>query len=105
MKYRKNTILTLFLALALGLPALAPAAESDEPYPLEYWALRSVISSVRVSPDGKYLALMKIARRDANPVIEVYDASDLGKKPFILNADPMEITLFRWVGDQDMIVQ
>jgi dipeptidyl aminopeptidase/acylaminoacyl peptidase len=78
---------------------------ANEPYPLKYWALRDVVSNVRVSPDGKYLAVMKIPTRDGMPIIEVFDTSNLKKDPFLFNADPMEITGFYWVGDHDMIVQ
>lgn len=87
------------ISLAVSLPVCA-----DKPYLLKYWALRDVVSNVRISPDGKYLALMKIPTRDADPVIEVYDTSDFKKKPFKFNADPMEITRFNWVGNQDIIV-
>lgn len=97
---------SILTRLLLGLVSLAftLTAHADEPYPLKYWALRDVVSNVQISPDGNYLALMKIPTRDANPVIEVYDASNFEKKPFIFNADPMEITGFYWVGDQDIIV-
>jgi dipeptidyl aminopeptidase/acylaminoacyl peptidase len=91
-------LMTLILAVATG----AVAAEF-KPYPLEYWALREVINNAQVSPDGKYLGLMKIPTRDANPVIEVYDAADLSKEPFRLNADPMEITNFYWVSNTAII--
>jgi dipeptidyl aminopeptidase/acylaminoacyl peptidase len=47
---------------------------------------------------------MKIPTRDADPVMEVYDTSNFDKKPFVFNADPMEITNFYWAGDQDIIV-
>lgn len=75
-----------------------------EPYPLEYWALRDVVSSVSLSPDGDRVALMKIATRDANPTLEVYDAADFDKKPFRFGADKMEIVNYFWVGDQDIVV-
>jgi dipeptidyl aminopeptidase/acylaminoacyl peptidase len=94
---------TFWLGAGLLL-SMASTILASEPYPFEYWALRDVVSNVRVSPDGKHVALMKIRTRDANPVIEVYDASNFDKKPFRLNADPMEITRFNWVGDQDIIV-
>ena len=67
--------------------------------------MRDVVSNVRVSPDGKRLALMKISTRDANPVIEVYDAANIKEKPFRFNADKMEITSFNWVGDQDILIR
>jgi dipeptidyl aminopeptidase/acylaminoacyl peptidase len=78
---------------------------ANEPYPLDYWALRPVINAAQVSPDGKYLGIMKIPAKDANPIIEVYKTSDLDKKEpiFSLNADPMEITNFFWASDNDII--
>ncbi|NNC63715.1 MAG: S9 family peptidase [Gammaproteobacteria bacterium] len=90
------------LLLALSFSSIA-FAKAPEPYPLEYWALRSVISNVSVSPDGKSLALMKIPSRDGNPIIEVYDATDLEKEPFRLDADPMEITDFGWASNNDIV--
>jgi dipeptidyl aminopeptidase/acylaminoacyl peptidase len=81
----------------------AIAAGSVEPYPLEYFALREVINSVQISPDGKSLALLKIATRDGNPVLEVYDASNLQKDPFRVNADPMEIRTINWASDTSIV--
>jgi len=89
---------------ALAAPAAISLAEAPEPYPLDYWALREVINRAQVSPDGKYLGLMKIASKDGNPVIEVYDAAELSEEPvFRLNADPMEITNFWWASDNDIV--
>ncbi|MGB5719453.1 MAG: hypothetical protein WBM34_02085, partial [Woeseiaceae bacterium] len=102
MKKRFLAKIGLLLAISLGAGATA-FAKAPEPYPLEYWALRSVISNAQVSPDGKYLGLMKIPSKDGNPIIEVYDAADLDKEPFRLNADPMEITNFYWVSDKDIV--
>ncbi len=109
MNRRLITAAGILLAISFGAgqAALAQgkitAAKAVEPYPLEYWALRSVISNVQVSPDGKYLGLMKIPSKDGNPIIEVYEAADLDKEPFRLNADPMEITNFYWVSDKDIV--
>ena len=72
-------------------------------YPLDYFAMRPVIRSVSVSPDGKYVALMKIPSKDGDPVVEVYEAADMKKEPFRMNADPMEITGLRWVSDADIV--
>lgn len=96
---RKTFLITgLLYAFSFLTPAVA-----EEPYPLEYWALRSVIDSAQVSPDGKYLGLMKIPSKDGNPIIEVYEAANLDKEPFRLNADPMEITSFYWASDKDIV--
>jgi dipeptidyl aminopeptidase/acylaminoacyl peptidase len=97
-----RVIASLALA-ACGLQGLT-VSEAAEPYPLEYFALRDVISNVRVSPNGKVLALMKIPTRDGNPVIEVYDAGDLAREPFRVSADPMEITSFDWVSETNFVM-
>ena len=76
---------------------------TTDPYPLDYFAIRPVVGNVRLSPDGERLALMRIPSKDGDPIIEVYDAGDLAKDPFRMNADPMEIIRFRWVSDTDIV--
>ena len=94
---------------ALALPLLAAPGvvgeESPAPYPLDYWAMRSVIDGVELSPDGKHLALMRIPSKDGNPIVEIYDAADLGKQPFRLNAEPMEIIGFSFISDAQILFQ
>jgi dipeptidyl aminopeptidase/acylaminoacyl peptidase len=102
MKRRIAVLVGLCLAGVMGMSA-ATAASAPEPYPLEYWALREVINNAQVSPDGKYLGLMKIPSKDGNPVIEVYEAANLNKKPFLIGADPMEITGFNWASNKDIV--
>ena len=97
----KRILLLLLIPLTLGTSLSAKA----EPYPLEYWALRDVMWNVQVSPDGNYLGLLKIPNRDAAPMLEVYEASNLEKEPFRIDGGRMEITSFDWVGDQDMVVR
>jgi dipeptidyl aminopeptidase/acylaminoacyl peptidase len=102
---RQRFVLATICAL-VALPSIATAAKTEfEPYPLDYWALRPVINAAQVSPDGKYLGIMKIPAKDANPVIEVYEAAEIDKREpvFTLNADPMEITNFFWASDNDII--
>ena len=74
-----------------------------EPYPLEYWALRDVVNNVQVSPDGKYLALLKIPNRDSDPFLEVYDASNLDEEPFRMDGGRMEITAYDWVSNDSIV--
>ena len=95
----KTTIAAALAAVA----ALAGAHAAAKPYPLEQWAMRSVVSNVRISPDGKRLALLKIESRDGNPVIEVYDAADLSKEPFRVDAKPMELQGFFWLSDNHIL--
>ncbi|MFV0543726.1 MAG: alpha/beta hydrolase family protein [Marinicella pacifica] len=95
-----------FIALFIGLlTGWAVQADSKhEPFPLEYFALRDVISQVNVSPDGKYLAMMKIATKEGNPVLEIYETKDLSKDPFRVNADPMEIIGYSWIGSDNILL-
>ena len=99
----KSYLSSVLLLAVLALSTVGTARA--EPYPLEYWALRDVINSVQISPDGKYLALMKIPNRDANPVLEVYDAADLDKEPFRMDGGRMEVTGYDWVGNDDIVVR
>jgi dipeptidyl aminopeptidase/acylaminoacyl peptidase len=103
MNYATRLPRTLLTIALLGLLMTGPALA--EPYPLEYWALRDVISNVQVSPDGKRVALLRIPNRDGDPVLEVYDASDFDAEPFRMDGGKMEITQLFWVGDQDIIVR
>ncbi len=99
-----NKIIALAFAAICAVSGLASAPASAAPYPLEYFALRDVMSNVRISPDGKHLGLMKIPTKDGNPIIEVYEAADLSQEPLRVNADPMEITSFDWVSDSSIVM-
>ncbi|MFM7120459.1 MAG: alpha/beta hydrolase family protein [Gammaproteobacteria bacterium] len=98
----------VLLSACLMAARLAPAADADAsitaPYPLEYFALREVIDNAAVAPDGQHLGVLKIASRDANPVIEIYPTGNLEAEPFRIDADPMEIIGFRWVSDRDIVM-
>lgn len=103
MKKRLTLLATLYVAAFSTVNAATDVELDYEPYPLEYWALDAVISNVDISPDGKYLALKKVPHKKADPIIEVYDASDLSKEPFRMNADPMQIQAFYWVSDTKFV--
>lgn len=90
------SILIFCFLYALGNGAIA---EDFEPYPLDYWALRDVISNVEISPDGKHVALMKIPTKDGNPIIEVYSTDNMSADPYRINSNPMEIQSFFWVSN------
>ncbi len=90
-------LFSLFSALAVLCASISASAD---PVPVEYFALREAISNVAVSPDGKYMVLQKIESREGNPVIELYEANDLAKKPIRLAAEPMEFTGgLQWISD------
>lgn len=99
------------LVIVLGLLASGSAVSSDDnsktnqPYPVEYWALRDVVSNVQVSPNGKRIGMIKILNKTGDPILHVYDADNLeDPDPIIVNADPMEIRSFEWVNDQEMVL-
>ena len=102
MKRRIVVLIGLFLASYLGT-TVAVAGEAPEPYPLDYWALRSVISNAQVSPDGKHMGIMKIPNKTGNPIIEIYETADLSKKPFRIGAKKMEVTNFYWASNKDIV--
>ena len=103
MKQVKNIIGAV---IALGvLISFGSSAKNSEPYPLEYFALRDVVNSVQLSPDGKSLALLSTPSKEGNPILEVYDASDLEKTPFRLNADNMEIIGYSWVSKSNIVLR
>ena len=102
MNLIKSSIISIMLLLTTFGAQSVQA--SNEPYPLEYFALREVINNVSISPDGNKLALHKIPNKDGDPIIEIYDANDLTKEPFRVNADPMEIRGSNWVSDTQMVL-
>ena len=98
----KHTSLNLVLFVA-ALAASVPAS-STEQYPLEYFALREVVQNVTVSPDGERVAMLKTLSRDGNPILHIYDSDDMEKDPFVVNADPMELTSYYWADDEYIIL-
>jgi len=84
---------------------VAPVAEAKiQPFPTEYWAVRSAMDDVSVSPDGNYVAFTKINSKKGNPIIEIYAVDDLSAKPYRVGADSMEITGFNWISNEEMTV-
>lgn len=94
--------IALFLSL-LTLPLFnqASAASVDA----QLWALDAQISSVRLSPSGNHLALIRRLGQSEDRILEVYDANDLEGEPYRVNADPMEIQSFFWVSDAAVVIQ
>ena len=99
------------LILSLGLIVSDGALQADdtraanEPYPLEYWALRNVVSNVQVSPNGKRIGMLKILSKTGDPILHIYETDNLeDPDPIVVNADPMEIRSFEWVNDEEMLL-
>ena len=91
------------LALASPVSFAAETAangSSADPANIELFALRDTVTNVAVSPEGTYVALMKIESKKGDPVLEIHKVATLGKeKPKRINADPMEFAGFAWISD------
>ena len=100
----KSLLLATAFATAASL-AVAPvaAASPAEGPPIENFAIREVIQSVQVSPDGAKMVLLRNDSKDGDPIIEIYDTADLSKTPVRIGADPMELTSAAWVNDENII--
>ena len=95
--------------LAAGMAALtAPVVTFDkataEVYPVDYWAAQRTIYDVSVSPDGKRMAMMLRPALDANPIIQVYDTSNLGAEPKRYDAANLKIEGYRWLSGDILAV-
>ena len=73
--------------------------------PLEEWAKRADVRSVTLSPNGEKLAMLRIMTTEGMPVLEVYDANDLRKRPFRMDSDPMEIVAYYWATDDKIVFE
>lgn len=99
MKFKNVFVLILFVSVFVFMPQT-----KAEPYPLDYFALREVISNVSMSPDGSKISLLKIPSKKGQPILEIYDANDLSKEPFRVNANPMEIRRASWVSNDQLLL-
>ena len=103
MSNRKFISVVATLVAALSVTHMSSALASD-PYPLEYFALREVVSNVTVSPNGEQLAMLKILTREGNPILHIYETGNLDKNPFVVNADPMEIRNYYWASNSHIVL-
>ncbi|QPC99329.1 MULTISPECIES: alpha/beta hydrolase family protein [Qipengyuania] len=95
-----RTALRSALAGALLLSTAPLAVQAQAPtVPIDVWALREVVTSVSVSPDGQHILVLKTESKEGDYVMEIYKSDDLSKPWRRLNADPMEIIGARWVND------
>lgn len=91
----------LLVTFVFALPAFAEGV--TEPYPLEEWAKRSTTDNISLSPNGEKLAMLRIMTVGENPILEVYDANNLAKRPFRMDADPMEMQGFNWITNDKIL--
>src|SRR5210317_2256997 len=96
---------TLHLKIVLLLTALvSPSLLVAEPYPLEYFALRSSMSNVQLSPSGDKLAMLKILTREGNPLLHVFDTDDLEGDAFVVGSEKMEIIDYDWADEYYIVM-
>lgn len=108
----RHTVLSAFcmMGLAAAMPMAANATNSSggvvnsDALSLEYWALPNAMRGVELSPDGKFVALIRNRTKTGDPIIEVFETNDLSKKPYRVGADSLEITGFNWISSTDMTI-
>lgn len=105
MKFFKASAAAVLAGVSvLGLSVSAPSetqaqAKGTSSVPIDVWALRDVVNTVDLSPNGEYLLVHKVESREGNYILEVYDVNDLSKPYRRLDADPMELIGASWVTD------
>lgn len=86
-------------ASLVGLGVVASPASAREPVPIENWAIVDVMRDAEVSPDGRHLAIMRSTTKDGDPIIEIFDTSDMSKEPRRAGAAKMEMQSLTWLND------
>ena len=98
----KTTVLAICASLLLS-PSLTLAAHAAPPS-IEDFATRPVMSAPAVSPNGKYIAYRVAQTKKGEYYIEVRETDNMAKDPVRLGSKNMEITGFRWLSDDDILV-
>jgi len=102
------SILAMVMAAAIPNQAIAKDGKggvvAKDAVPMEYWALPSTMRNARLSPDGKYLALVRAQSKKGQPIVEILEVDNLTKKPHRIGADSMRITGFDWISNTDMTI-
>jgi len=101
----KFSTLSLYsVAALLGSCWLFSAPVSAASAPAERFAVTKVITRVAVSPDGKYLALIKSQPRSGDSVLEVFVTDALGEEPFRVSHEPMRLLNLAWISDTKIML-
>jgi len=101
---RTWTLILYSVAALLGSCWLFSAPVSAAPAPAERFAVTNVITGVAVSPDGKYLALIKSQPRSGDSVLEVFATDALGEEPFRVSHEPMQLLNLAWISDTKLML-
>lgn len=109
MKFQTKLLAGIFsVAIATALPAhaqdAAPSISADGIVPLEFWAAQTITSNVRMSPDGSKIAMLVRPGLGVEPILQVYDAENLGAEPKRYSAATLEIVGASWLDNGTMAV-
>ncbi|GMN03273.1 alpha/beta hydrolase family protein [Erythrobacter sp. MTPC3] len=101
MKFMKAPMMAALVGVsALGLTVAAPTeTQAQASVPVDVWALRDVVRTVQISPDGKHLLVHISPSREGDYLLQIFKTDDLSTPFRTLAADPMEITSAQWVSD------
>lgn len=109
MKLLKTPLAAAALGMTvIGLSASSVGAQEGQSagtVPVDVWALRNVVNTVEVSPDGQHVLVHVNPSREGEYLLQIYKTSDLTKPYRTLNADPMELTNATWVSDNVILGQ
>jgi dipeptidyl aminopeptidase/acylaminoacyl peptidase len=97
---------SLLTGLALGFIGTSAWGSSSVPIPVEAFFSNYQVSSVQVSPDGKYLALVAAdnATGELDKYINIVNADDLKIKTSFKVSDDKAIWYYWWAGDDRVLV-
>ncbi|QZD86449.1 prolyl oligopeptidase family serine peptidase [Qipengyuania psychrotolerans] len=105
LKFSMMAAAAVVLSAPLG-PVAASAQQNTTgmpTVPIEAWALRDVVSSVQVSPDGKHVLVVSRDSKLGDNFLDIYKVEDMSKPFKRLAADPMEIVSASWISDNQII--
>lgn len=94
---RGLTALAVGAAVMLGGMTPSNAIPAEE---LDKWAMVDAVRTVRISPDGSEVGILRSTSIRGPYVLEVYKTKDLTKKPKRFGgSDDWDLVGFQWVGD------
>jgi len=101
MNLMKKPLLAAMLGVsALGLSVAAPSeTQATSSVPIDVWALRDVVSTVQVSPDGEHLLVHINPSREGDYLLQIYRTSDLSEPVRTLAGDRMELISAQWASN------
>ncbi|NVK55172.1 MAG: S9 family peptidase [Alteromonadaceae bacterium] len=98
----KKMLLTgiALLSIPFSSASIAQTASDTAVSTIESFAIMPAIRSVRISPDGKQLALVRATSKDGDYIIEIHQTKELGKDPVRLGADKMRVSGVSWLNNE-----